>query len=217
MVNHFYKLYGKLMVEKYGFWFVDIPRTSSSSIRYELGNNFSRVYGKKDIVEKKYSGAQIFRNHRTAQEMKAFLGNTTWDNIFTFTMVRNPWDRILSMYNFRRKRGNIPMELSFREYVLEFSKYQSSALFKYRAHYYGVSDYIMEDGKVIVDFIARFEKRNEDLAFIAQRLGLKELGKISVQKATLPGSHYSQFYDEETKEIIKQVYEREIEIFGYEF
>ena len=98
-------LYGCHSIRKNGFWFVDIPRTSSSSIRSELGKHFGRAYGKTNVNEREYQTPQIFRDHITARKMKALLGNKTWESIFTFTIVRNPWERIFSMYHYRKKRS----------------------------------------------------------------------------------------------------------------
>lgn len=217
-MKHLKRLYGTYSVARHGFWFVDIPRTSSSSIRYELGKQFGKAYAKENRVEKEFSQEQIFRDHRTAQEMSDKLGRLIWNRIFTFTMVRNPWDRTHSMYNFRKKVDTIPQEWSFREYVLALKNREPAELFKYRGHYLGSADYVLgNNGQVIVDFIAKYENREQDLKIISNRLNMDDLGDVFIQRASPKGTHYSQFYDDETREIVRSVFSRDVELFDYEF
>lgn len=113
---------GRREVAKHGVWFVDVPRTSSTSIRVELGKYLGPVYGKSNIIEKEYIVEKVFSGHQTAQKMSAFFGEELWGRLFTFTMVRNPWGRTYSMFNYRRKLAKIPSSWSFRDYVLELDR-----------------------------------------------------------------------------------------------
>ena len=153
--------YGCSRVRRNGFWFVDIPRTSSSSIRSELGMRFGKAYGKSNMLQKEHALEQIFPDHLPAIKMRNTLGKSTWDRIFTFTIVRNPWDRIYSIYNYRLGKNGIPDDLTFRDYVLAMDKPDSdTGLFRYHGFRYGSSDYVLdENNEIIVDHIARYEKR----------------------------------------------------------
>jgi hypothetical protein len=213
------KAYGCLSIVRHGFWFVDIPRTSSSSLRSEFGKHFGRVYGKKNLIEKEHATSQIFVDHIPAREMRSLLGNSIWKRIFTFTIVRNPWDRTHSMYNYRQKVFGIPREWSFRDYVfaLEGASCESE-FFEYHGYRYGASEYVLGDnGEIIVDFIARYENRSHDLKMIASRLKLDDFGGLCIQMATPKDKHYSEIYDVETREIIRRLYAKDIDLFGYEF
>ena len=77
--------YGVMQVKKHGFWFVDIPRTSSTSIKYELGQKYGIAYRKRNPLEKQYSQRQAFNFHMTARKMRQVLGSKTWDRIFRGT------------------------------------------------------------------------------------------------------------------------------------
>lgn len=211
--------YGRFSVVRHGFWFVDIPRTSSSSIRIELGNRFGRAYGKRNVIGSQHSSSQIFSDHIPAREMRAFFGSSKWNRIFTFTIVRNPWDRTCSMYHYRHKVNSIPKEWSFRDYVLKLAKADyKSKFFEYYGFRFGADEYILgENGKIIVDFIAKYENRANDIQLIASRLKLDDLGKIRFQSAKPRETHYSEYYDQETREIIRRLYSKDIELFGYEF
>ncbi len=217
--NYLKIAYGRFSIARHGFWFVDIPRTSSSSIQYDLYKHFGIAYGKKSVIEKRYATPQIFKNHLPAKKMSALLGNSIWESIFTFTMVRNPWDRTYSMYNYRQKRGGIPKEWSFRDYVLALGKSSSETKF-FRAHAfrYGASEYVLgENGEIIVDYIAKYENRSHDLQIISSRLNIDRLGELSIQSASPKNKHYSKFYDAETSGIIRNLYAKDIELFDYQF
>ena len=213
------RAYVRFMIVRHGFWFVDIPRTSSSSIRSELGKRFGKAHGKRNIIEKEHSSNQFLPDHMPAREMRDFLGHSKWNRIFTFTVVRNPWDRICSMYHYRRKMGNIPGAWGFRDYVLALGKASlKNEYFSYHGYRYGASKYVLgEDGEIIVDFIAKYENRLHDLQLIASRLNFRELGQLHIQSAAPRNRNYSEFYDSETREIIRSLYKEDIELFDYKF
>jgi len=217
--------YSQYSIKRNGFWFIDIPRTSSSSIRSELGTKFGMTYGKKNVIEKEYYTKQILTDHITAEKMRDILGEATWEKIFTFTIIRNPWDRVYSMYNYRKKVKNIPETTNFKDYVhcLEQAIIGDGVEpldidFKYHGFRYGVAEFIMgENGDVLVDHIVRYENREHDLKKIATQLNFPELGKRFIQKATPSNKHYSAVYDLETKEIVQKLYKKDIEMFDYKF
>ena len=108
-----------------GFLFIDIPRTSSTSLRVELGRIYGAPYSKSNTIEKEFAQPQGFPDHLPAIAMKNLLGNENWEKLFIFTLVRNPWDRTLSMYNWRVMVNNIPSSLDFRAYVIRLRDYLS--------------------------------------------------------------------------------------------
>ena len=217
--------YGSFQVLRHGFWFIDIPRTSSSSIRLELGRKFGFPYGKKDLIDTEYRDNKlidIFPSHMTAQEARYALGKSVWDRIFKFTIVRNPWERVYSLYAFRKKRGRTDETLSFRDYILSLYQHSinnnCSSLFKYPPHYYGSSDFILDsNGEIMVDYIAKYEDREHGLKSVASKIGFSELGGLHTQRAASEAKHYSCFYDSETKEIVRNIYKKDVELFDYQF
>ena len=82
-----------------GFVFIHINKTAGVSIGKALG---------------------LEKQHLTAREYKNSLGNRRWDKMFKFTIVRNPWDKVVSHYFHRVKTnqtglGNNP--IGFKEWV----------------------------------------------------------------------------------------------------
>ena len=81
LVNKYYLNW--LFAKPKDFVFVHIQKTAGKSIRQALGLK---------------KGA----NHNSAQQWLNEYTVDEWNNAFKFTFVRNPWDRLLSSYMYRR-------------------------------------------------------------------------------------------------------------------
>ncbi len=222
------RTYGTYKVRKCGFWFVDIPRTSSTSIRVELGRAFGMPYGKPGMSHRVRHLLDPFGVHVPASRMREMLGAEVWDQLFTFALVRNPWERTVSLYNWRRKEGSIPHDLSFKEYVRRLAAFidagdqdplgNGKPVFRLHFHCYGASDFILDDtGHTIVSYIGRYETRQADLRRIADMLNFPKLGELKIQQAPSAYRHYSKFYDAEARYTVGRIYRNDVEIFGYTF
>ena len=209
----------RLAIIQSSVWFVDVPRTSSSSIRTELGRRYGPAYGKNNLFEQEEAVEQLFLDHVPARVMRSFLGEKAWDSVFTFSVVRNPWDRCYSLFNYLQRSKNIPMEWSFAQFLHTLEKAdENTPGFKFHGHRYGASDFLLDtDNTILVDQIVRFEDRDSGLAKVAERLNLPELGKLHLQMATERGANYRDQYDMDLRSIVEQLYERDIKLFGYEF
>lgn len=203
-----------------GFWFIDIPRTSSSGIRVQLGEKYGSLFNKMNLTEKQFSRPQVLADHLPANFMKNLLGDDLWDRIFTFTLVRNPWDRVFSLYNFRKKKGGLPSDMSFSDYVYRLgnSFKKKDPLFAYHGHFLSAWRFVSDGrGNSLVDFIGKFENRNADLSIIAEKIGFPGLGSFRIQQASPVGARYSDYYDDATAQLIGEIYRDDIERFGYCF
>src|SRR5207249_6515132 len=110
--------------------------------------------------------------HLTATAAIALYGRETWNRYLTFTFVRNPWDLVVSCYEFFHVR--LGGTLAFRDYVLAAAVPGAPAADPTSGWTHsgwwqrsGKSqlDWIT-DGKdaVLVDFVGRFERLQEDFA-----------------------------------------------------
>lgn len=207
-------------ISEKGFWFIDIPRTSSSSIKVELGKGFGFPYGKSNLLEKQFSTRQVVPDHLTVKQMKDYLGSKVWQGLYSFTFVRNPWDRMVSMYFYRLLKGHFSENLTFHEYILQLKMLAEGhrpALFSQYFFYLACSDYIYDGDNCLVNYVGRYENRESDLQKIASVIKCPGLGKLFLQKAAADKQHYSCYYDEETKAIVGKLYHRDIKRFGYQF
>ena len=152
-----------------------------------------------------------YPDHITAPELVEQIGINEFKSYFSFAIVRNPWDWQVSLHEFARKTTiHHQHELtngfdSFNEYIqwrcTENVRLQKDFTYS-------------KDGQLLVDFIGKFETLETDFEKICSRIGITAaLPKLNISN-TKPWQNY---YDEETKELIRQTFEPDIHLFEYDF
>ena len=210
--------------QKHKYIFVHIPKTAGTSVSRLLrpsatqGNQFDINYLK---LLCKHEGVSYVRptnsvfiktgpNHISAGELKAVLGQN-YDNYFKFSFVRNPWDWKLSNYKYVLKCHGHRAHKLYASYK-NFRNYIIATPHRPRQQ----SDYIYStDDKPLVDYVGRFEQLQKDFDTVCDEIGIPQQ-QLPHKNAT-KHKHYTEFYDEETREIVAEQYARDIELFGYEF
>ncbi len=155
----------------------------------------------------------IWYNHMPAARIRDYLGGEVWNQFFKFCVVRNPFDKLVSMYFFHRSReGDPPTDRDFAAIRRDFLIWLKGGPFR------GDRDRYLIDGAVCVDYFIRFEALLEGLAEVCRRLGLErpasELQRFKAQSRQ-SDRHFSEFYDREAQAIVAEVYAFELERFGY--
>ena len=160
-----------------------------------------------------------FRKHLTANQVIQHIGQKKWNNAYKFTVVRNPWDKVVSQYKFRIKTNKSKMteqRISFKDWVTKVFKEKDSFYYGGRPQMYipQVEWLKNVEGEIDIDNILRFENITEDYKHMAKLLKINQnLPHLnSTQK-----SDYRGFYDEETKLIINKWFKEDIKQFGYKF
>src|SRR5262245_17967825 len=131
----------RLIHERYfrSFVFIHINRTGGSSIEKALG---------------------VHLQHRTAREKREELGENFWRKKFSFTVVRNPWDKVVSHYHYRvmTNQTNLGVRsIGFNEWVKRAYGSNDPEYYNNPKMFMPQLDWIVDlDGKILVDFIARF-------------------------------------------------------------
>ena len=145
-------------------------------------------------------------------QWKKQMAKADINKVFKFTIVRNPWDRMVSSFHYLQQGlHRISEKETFKHYVkTTFKKHgiNRDSHFEYQyPHFYF-------NGKIFVDFIARLENIKEDWAKIAGIIGCDPvLAHINQSKH----DHYRAYYDDECREIVGNVYKKDIELLGYKF
>ncbi len=138
------------------------------------------------------------------------------DSYKIYTIVRNPWDRYVSVYFYNQKvlksfKENFP---NFQTWVQEEGK---GAL---PPHTHPQLDFITatdERGKPIKVNIFKLEEgidKFNDSFF--NDVGMQKISNLKKVNAT-NHKHYTEYYNDETREIVAEKYAKDIEYFGYTF
>lgn len=161
--------------------------------------------------------------HHMAADYLAIFGRRTFASYFTFTFVRNPWDRLLSAYTFLARGGWDENDRAWS--ARHLSPYRDFADFVRRGldrpeiqgytHFIPQHEYVCDmHGRVLVKYVGYFETISRDFRAIGRRIGIEAELSFTNRGAD---TDYREAYDHETRAIVARVYARDIEIFGYDF
>lgn len=154
------------------------------------------------------------RKHKVARQLKEEVPHK-WDLYFKFSFVRNPWDRMLSMYKFRIENNfQIDSNISFKKWLLEVCPKQREN--KSFPPLWGPQLEWLEDkeGNILVDYIGRYERIKSDWEKICKKINKKLILPHLNKSNHLP---YYKYYDKETKSLVEEWHQKDIAKFGYEF
>jgi hypothetical protein len=148
-----------------------------------------------------------YHNHIGARLVRRFIGEDIWQSYFKFCFERNPWDRAVSQYYWRRAEG---APHTFSEFV------GSRNLQSLKKKGYGL--YTM-DGEIVVDRICLFENMTEELAYLTDRLQLP--GKLTLPRSKSSSrkekENYRDLFQLQDKNKVAELFADEISLLGYEF
>jgi len=199
-----------MISHKHKFVFVHVPKTAGQSLYKNLGGwSDARPQGFDKVLKK-------YRHHFTISEYLeyGYLDINKFELYFKFAFVRNPYDRLLSEFKYA-KRTHSKFKKDFK-YFVKRGWGNSRRHSTIKQHIRPQSEFLYnDDGKSLVDFIGRFENLHEDFNTICDKIGIPQQELPHKNKSE--HNHYSEYYDEETKQIVAEKYEKDIEYFGYEF
>ena len=134
-------------------------------------------------------------------------------NLFRFTVVRNPFDKVVSAFSYLRslKKPKIDPNLSFEGFMCGPISEQGV---DFDPHFNIQHDRAYYEGKQFVDFIAKHETINHDWLMICRNMGhegpLPHANKSS-------HANYRSMYSKSSKRVVEELYSQDIAAFGYEF
>lgn len=193
-----------LISQKHKFIFIHIPKTGGTSVKHALGKYSDRIPGLTDTAEN-----TIKYGHIKACDLRKRVPPEIWNNSFKFVFVRNPWDWLVSLYHFERESKKHcshrrTVNMSFSEYLDEWNASGRPVFQK---------DWLTDsNGKLVVDFVGRFENLEKDFSYICSKLGLRRKLPHRLPSEHL---HYAKYYDEKTEKAVRRKFEEDIKFFEY--
>ena len=204
--------YVRSRLREMGFWFVDIPRTSSTSLKLAFYKKYGKVFGRPSASQG--IGMGLIPPHLPARLLREQLGGELWESLYSFSIIRNPFERALSLFQFLQNNGKLT-GWTFGRYVDQLVR---PGGFDYHGHYLSNCGYLCDkDGRLLVKEVFRFEDRDAAMQTIAERTRCPELIQAQTKTYATDSRHYSHYYDETSRRKIEAYYQDDIERFGYRF
>jgi len=158
---------------------------------------------------KLYRRTQVrdFKEHRTAEQIRANVSPEVWNSYFKFCIERNPYDKAISRYYWKTKKDDPRPPIS--QFLADS---EPEALSNWQI--YAI------DNEIAVDFVIRYETLNDDLALLVGKLKLP--GELQLPKAKVDTRkdrrHYSQVLSEADRARIEEVCANEISklVYGWQ-
>ena len=187
-----------IIIHKKKALFIHIHRTGGSSIISLL---------KKALPNQ----VDVIAQHGNASTMEKQL-LTTYADYFIFSIVRNPWDRLLSWYSLLHKSDPTPIEaerLRFEQFLLTITHDDGndSSLCN-QLDYFNT----LNLDKI---HIYRYEQYAKETQRMAKKLGITITDIPRVNETS--SKNYQDYYTKKSKALVTEKCARDIAYFGYTF
>jgi chondroitin 4-sulfotransferase 11 len=185
------------------FIFCHIPKNAGRSITKILRPYKTRQWG----------------SHRTFEKLREIMPKEVKE-YYKFCVIRNPWDRTVSNYNYAKKhiKNRYKDDISFEWFIdniivsqkssktlgYDFAGYPSDQM----THIVDKNNNVME-----INFFVRYENLINDINKVGKDLNIKFM-PLSGQYRE---KSYREFYNDETQKIVGDRFSRDIEYFKYKF
>ena len=162
----------------------------------------------------------ISTGHSTINDIHLKFPHTK--DYFSFAFVRNPWARLVSGFSMWKnisydhpwsqwdsKEMDFCKNYDFKDfiYAIKINHIVKPHTQPYIGHYF--------EKPSDMNFIGKLEQYQNDFNFVCNQIGFPYKEVPHSNKSS--HSHYSEYYDDETKEIVAKKYAEDIEYFGYKF
>jgi len=203
-----------LICDKNKFVFIHIPKNSGTAMTKELQKTYKNT---KLLINCERDGVNIGidKMHLYYDVIYEFIYKNVLDNYFKFCIIRNPYNKLYSAWNFIKKRHGYSN-------VNDFIKYKLNEEFIYgkeiipgdaRVHYRPQFTFVYDNkNNKFADFIIRYENLNEDISKMNEKynLNIKLYDNCNSQKS------YINLLNKESILKINSLYKKDFELFNYE-
>jgi hypothetical protein len=208
------------------FIFIHVPKTGGNSLQSVLLPYAEEVLvDSADGVERKEffelrNESLGLTKHATLQEYRDGLDVEEYRSLFKFSVIRNPWDRMVSHYfspHRSRPGWNRGEFKSMIKWVPPLRRFICRDRYSARV-IDGAWRLLGKPGRRLgaeVDMLLRFEHLEEDFAAVCRRLGVPQVA-LPKRNASERGP-YADYYDDETQALVARRFCDEIALGGYTF
>lgn len=226
-----------MICDEFECLFVHIPKAAGMSIEHYFLNKVGLTWETRAplllrLNEDPLKGPERLA-HLLAREyvMYGYISQEKFDRYYKFSFVRNPWARLVSEYKFRNHAVRFTFDRFVRKHLPEPGM---SDAYRHIIPQYNFLH--SEDGKLLVDFVGKFENLQSDFNVVAEKLGFEDptLPHINESKSKRYGPKwrlqkrfigllqkesrdYRDYYSDSLKDYVGRLYEKDIDTFKYTF
>lgn len=137
------------------------------------------------------------------------LDDAYFARTFSFTIVRNPFDRVVSAFHYLRDRCG---GYAFDRFVVDVLAREGTS---FDPHFAPQADGLVHDGMLLVDYVGRFETLAPSWREIAARIDAPTW--LPQRGGSERAASYASYYDDESRRVVERLYHDDLERFGYAF
>lgn len=194
-----------MIIRKHRAFFIHIPKTAGTSIKKTLS---ASTFG-----------------HFNSEKMQNQYPNQ-WKDFFKFSFVRNPWDRVASIFHYYKyykhplhQKIQKEMEnMSFSEFCENLCganpMYWLTGVFSH-PRWCNQYEWLVINDQIAVDFIGKYENLQKDFEHVCQKVKAASKNLMHARKST--NKNYKDFYNSHTKKLIRDKFHKDIDYFKYTF
>jgi hypothetical protein len=204
--------------------FVHIPKTGGTSVERALGifadwrqENRALMFGRiaSDAIRTR-GFLSRFLQHLTLPQIRELAPAEAIRGYVSFSVVRNPWDRMVSTYaspdshlvDTARRAGIEITGLDFADFLQAVGRLE-------HIHLQAQNAFICDThGRLLVDRVLRFESLSSEFSRLCRDLSFQGTLGYHNRSNRKP---YRCYYDDRSRRIVAATYRRDIELFGYRF
>jgi hypothetical protein len=201
----------------YKFQFIHIPRTGGTALTQAVAPHVCAELGNAWYPKTQEEGRAGWQGkfHTTHMHSRIVEEPSYRRDYFTFSIVRNPWDRVVSLWK-RYNKGR-----TMKDFLLDIR--DSDKATAARCLRWNQVDWLVgKEGKhTVVDFVCRTERLEKGVEFVCGEVGLPPLKLLRFNTYKWhtgdERTRFDLFEDFETINIAAKIYARDIKAYGYDF
>lgn len=200
-----------------GVIFVHIPKTAGTSLEFALGmhGNIMNVGLEKYPDQEKNLHILFGKGlqHLSIRQIQKYLGAEIFSRYLKFSIVRNPYDRLVSFVAWQGDKWHNKQLLSKEEFQLFIDR--AKLKFWRRKSIMPVPQFqfLYFQGRMMMDHVLRFESLEKDVERISELLQTEIHLEYRMNSNHLD---YRSYYDEESIKWVRKVYRKDFEYFSYD-
>lgn len=158
-------------------------------------------------------------NHMTAKQVRSQLGPAIWNSYFKFCVIRNPFDRLVSLW-WMNEPGRNPALLAAARADLAVARAAFSTWITTRWRVPTIRRIYSIGGRVCVEQLVRYERLTEDLRAVCARLGIEDdpaqLPRLKSDVRQRP-EPFADYYTQAARARVERALKDELRVGDYSF